>query len=272
LKKIATRILSRAQKGFVPGRYIQECIINLTETINYCEKNNIEAVLLAIDMQKAFNSVRHDFMREVYKFFGFPENFIKIMEVFTTGRKACIMLDSGLSEEFDLELGSTQGNGPSPLQLNFSEQILIFKVEFDDRIKSVFALEYQQTLRLEHRVNKTAVANFDPAKRGRNEYEVTRVTDKAECFADDLSSITPAEAGSINAIKDDLADFASISGLKCNVEISQILPIGFREGSNMDVVINSGFEVVNKIKILGIEITKNFGDLSQNFDGIIEKL
>jgi hypothetical protein len=67
------------------------------------------------------------------------------------------MLDSGLSEEFDLELGSTQGNGPSPLQFNFSEQILIFKVEFDDRIKSAFALEYQQNLRLEHRVNKTAV-------------------------------------------------------------------------------------------------------------------
>jgi Reverse transcriptase (RNA-dependent DNA polymerase) len=38
LKKVATRVLSRAQKGFVPGRYIQECIMNLVETINFCEK------------------------------------------------------------------------------------------------------------------------------------------------------------------------------------------------------------------------------------------
>jgi exonuclease III len=272
LKKIATRILSRAQKGFVPGRYIQECIINLTETINYCEKNNIESVLMAIDMQKAFDSVRHDFMREVYKFFGFPENFIKILEVFTTGRKACIMLENGLSEEFDLGLGSTQGNGPSPLQFNFCEQILIFKIEFDDRIKSVYAIEYQQNLRLEYRVNKTAVANFDPEIRGRNAYEVTRVTDKAECFADDLSTITPAEAGCVDAIKEDLSNFANISGLKCNVDKSIILPIGFREGSNLEVINNSGFEVAEKVKILGIEITKDFSDLKKNFEGAIEKI
>jgi Reverse transcriptase (RNA-dependent DNA polymerase) len=39
LKKIANRVLSRSQKGFVPNRYIQECIINLVETMHYCEKN-----------------------------------------------------------------------------------------------------------------------------------------------------------------------------------------------------------------------------------------
>jgi Reverse transcriptase (RNA-dependent DNA polymerase) len=38
LKKVANRILRRAQKGFVPKRYIQECLINIIETVNYCEK------------------------------------------------------------------------------------------------------------------------------------------------------------------------------------------------------------------------------------------
>jgi hypothetical protein len=38
LKSVSSRILSRAQKGFTKGRYIQECIINIAETIARCNK------------------------------------------------------------------------------------------------------------------------------------------------------------------------------------------------------------------------------------------
>jgi hypothetical protein len=38
LKKIAPRILSRAQKGFVPGKYMHEVIINTEERLKYCKK------------------------------------------------------------------------------------------------------------------------------------------------------------------------------------------------------------------------------------------
>jgi hypothetical protein len=41
-------------------------------------------------MAKAFDSIRHDFLKEVYKFFVFGEKIINILEVFTTGRKASI--------------------------------------------------------------------------------------------------------------------------------------------------------------------------------------
>jgi hypothetical protein len=38
LKVIAPRILSRAQKGFAPGRYMHETLINTFERISYCKK------------------------------------------------------------------------------------------------------------------------------------------------------------------------------------------------------------------------------------------
>jgi Reverse transcriptase (RNA-dependent DNA polymerase) len=56
LEKINDIILSRAQKGFTSKRFIHECIINITETIAYNEKNNIPAFILALDMAKAFDT------------------------------------------------------------------------------------------------------------------------------------------------------------------------------------------------------------------------
>jgi hypothetical protein len=139
LKKISNRILSRAQKGFTGGKYIQECLINIIETIKRSNDFNVPTFILAIDQAKAFDSVRHDFMRLCLEFFGVPENLIRILEVFTTNRTAAILLDDGSeSEKFDLEIGNTQGNGPSPLQFNFCEQILFFKLELDPRLKSIY--------------------------------------------------------------------------------------------------------------------------------------
>ena len=70
LKKIADNITSRAQKGFTQSRYIQEVLINVIHSIKHCNEGNIPAFVLYLDQRKAFDSVRHDFMLEVYKFWG----------------------------------------------------------------------------------------------------------------------------------------------------------------------------------------------------------
>ena len=75
LKKIADNITSRAQKGFTQSRYIQEVLINVIHSIKHCNEGNIPAFVLSLDQRKAFDSVRHDFMLEVYKFWGIGENF-----------------------------------------------------------------------------------------------------------------------------------------------------------------------------------------------------
>ncbi len=51
-------------------------------------------------------------------------------------------------------------------------------------------------------------------------------TDKAEGFADDTSVATIFCYESLNALKTILVDFASFSGLRCNMEKTSILQIG----------------------------------------------
>ena len=131
LKKTVDTITSRAQKGFTNSRYIQEVLINVCHNIVHCNTTGTPAFVLSLDQRKAFDSVRHDFMTEAYKFFGLGNNFIRMLNLITTGRNATIIFDDGsLSRQFLLETGAPQGNSPSPLQYNLCEEIAIINFFF----------------------------------------------------------------------------------------------------------------------------------------------
>jgi hypothetical protein len=115
LKKAASFIFSRAQKGFTLDRHIQEVLINVIEMIAHCNNHGIPGAIVSIDQAKAFDTISHKYMREVYRFFGFGNNFIKLLETLGNGRNACISFDDGsYSPAFDLECGRAQGNTPRP--------------------------------------------------------------------------------------------------------------------------------------------------------------
>ena len=80
LEKVIDKVTSLAQKAYNKKRYIQEALINTIDTIRYCELNAVNGVILSIDQKKAFDSVYHPYMREVYRFFGFGESFIKLLD------------------------------------------------------------------------------------------------------------------------------------------------------------------------------------------------
>jgi hypothetical protein len=77
LKKITDRVLSRSQKGFNRSGQIQEVLINSVETMEYCKRHNYKAAMVLVDVSKAFDSVDHNFMDKVYKFYGFGDRIRK---------------------------------------------------------------------------------------------------------------------------------------------------------------------------------------------------
>jgi exonuclease III len=211
LKSVVNRFTSRAQKGFTNHRYIQEVLINVCTTINYCNLNNVDGALLSIDQSRAFDTISHKYMSEVYRFFGFGDEFINIMDTIGTGRTASIIYDDGsLSPEFDLETGRPQGDGPSPLQYNMGEEIVLLKIELDPRVRSV----YQHNLLPRFAMDLVP----DPRRKGIDiDYNVHfsqashRETDKADGFADDNSTATEANIGSLQALKDICTEFSGFT-------------------------------------------------------------
>jgi hypothetical protein len=256
LKKIVNRICSRAQKGYNSERYVQEVLINVCETIAHCKTDQIRGSVLAVDMAKAFDSLNHDFIKAVYKFFGMGENIIKWLTLLGNRRQACIIMDPINSPFFDIETGSAQGDNPSPNIFNFCEQILIFKLELDSRII---------------RIPRT-VPELITWRDGVYSAESNRETDTNESLADDNTVLSLIDRNSLLVIKDILNDFSTISGLECNFDKTALLPIFPVSDIERGWIEEAGFTIVDKIKLLGADITSNYDDFNSNFDAINQKI
>jgi hypothetical protein len=138
LKTVANRVLSRAQKGFTRSRQIQEVILNIDETVSKCNREKLKAAMICVDQAKAFDSVDHQYMLKVFRFFNFGPKFIGWLQTIGTGRKACLILCGGkTTDSFDILKGTAQGDCPSPIIYNICAQILIFKIELDNRIRKL---------------------------------------------------------------------------------------------------------------------------------------
>jgi len=274
LKQACNHIYSRAQKGFTSNRYIQEVLINLCETIGYCNSNDIPACIVAIDQSKAFDSISHKYMVEAYKFFGLGPNFISLLTTLGSGRNACISFDDGsVSPPFDLERGRTQGNGPSPCEYNIGQQVLLLKIELSTEVASVYHhLQVPRTvfgnMAGSHPAVLEAVNNENnPCFLNESRCE----TDKAEGFADDTSVATLFCSESLTALKSILIEFATFSGLKCNMEKTAILPIGRRIQVPKGVR-NLGFSLCEETKVLGMNISADPAGWDSNFATILANI
>jgi hypothetical protein len=257
LNKIVNRVCSRSQKGFNNCRYTQECLINVIETISYCNDNNIPGAVVAVDMAKAFDTLSHGYLREVFKFFNFGPYLTSWLELIGQNRLACIILDDGsYSKNFDLERGRAQGDNISPNTFNFGEQILLFKIELDPRIRSVREPAPQNNL-------------FNAPNNSFFMFESRRETSKNESLADDNTTITIFDTGCLVALRENLEDFSKFSGLKCNYEKTMVMPVGSAVGQRIDT---SGFTVSDQVKLLGLVIKNVNSDFEESFIEIEQKI
>ncbi len=263
----------RAHKEFTKDRHIQEVLINVIEMIAHCKANDVPGAILSIDQCKAFDSVSHKYMHEVYVFFGLGPNFIRLLETLGNNRKACIAFDDGShSAEIYLECGRAQGNTSSPIKYNMAQQIVIFKIELCPEVKKIYQNHFIARPFLLDPVN--AVANAAaPADKDDPKYrnESALETSKADGFADDNSTGTLFEYGSLLALKNILSDFAGISGLKCNTKKTALMQIR-QVGPIPDEIADLGFLITDKIHILGMDIDANISELDGNFAKTVVKL
>jgi hypothetical protein len=99
---------------------------------------------------------------------------------------------------------------------------------------------------------------------------VSTHTRKISAYADDANMLIALEYETLHRIKVILEQFGAISGLRCNVEKTNLLPLG--ENINFDVRIHElGFNIVDKLTVLGLEIDRN-GATENNFSRVAYKI
>ena len=187
-----------------------------------------------------------------------------MLETVGNNRNASIIFDSGkMSDPIKLETGRPQGENLSPNQYNIGQQIVLFRIELDTNLTSVFQhfLGPMRPFAVEQVIRPSN-------KLFQNESDMETV--KGEGFADDTNALCKRSKENIQLLKKILVDFALISGLVCNFDKTSVIPVGpnadIRDGFNDDIRVESSFT------LLGMEIDNKLSNLQSNFDKTIDKI
>jgi hypothetical protein len=71
------KLIHPNQSAFVKGRSIEEPLRFLSDLFDYIEDKQESWILCAIDFQKAFDSIEHNFILAVLRHFGFGNDFLR---------------------------------------------------------------------------------------------------------------------------------------------------------------------------------------------------
>jgi hypothetical protein len=124
LAQVAPTLIHKSQAGFVPGRSISEQTKLIELMINYAEVTEQNGAIVALDQEKAYDKIAHDYLWKVLTTFGIPEEFISTVKALYQNVETKVMINGHLSSEFRVKHGVRQGGPISCLLFDFATEPL----------------------------------------------------------------------------------------------------------------------------------------------------
>ena len=114
LEKVLPEIIHHSQNAYVKGRTIFDAVRTIDDIIKLTSSNNMGSLLVAIDFEKAFDSVNWNFLRHALRKFNFGPSFITWITAFYSNISSCVMNNGFITQPFKLSRGVRQGDPLSP--------------------------------------------------------------------------------------------------------------------------------------------------------------
>jgi len=120
LGKLAHKIIHPNQAGFIPKRGLYDHRRMTEAMINYCETYKEDSYIMALDQEKAYDKIAHDYLWKTLEQFNFPQRFIfKIKKLYKNAR-TIVSINKTLPEAIRIERGVRQGCPMSCLLYNIA--------------------------------------------------------------------------------------------------------------------------------------------------------
>ena len=141
-------LIDEDQTGFIKNRQSQDNIRKALHIIEQINKEKVSSIILSLDAEKAFDSVRWEFLYQVMNRFGFCENFIKCIQTLYSYPTARIKVNGSLSESTTLQRGCRQGCPSSPSLFHLFIEPLAQARRQETELKGIFVggVEYKISL------------------------------------------------------------------------------------------------------------------------------
>lgn len=196
LKKLMPNLFGPAQASFIPGRLSADNIVVVQEAVHSMRKKKGRRgwMLLKLDLEKAYDRIRWDFLEDTLQAAKLPEMWIQWIMQCVTNPEMSLLWNGERTETFIPQRGLRQGD---PL----SSYLFVLCME-----------------RLCHQIElSVAKKEWKPIKLSRGGPSLSHV-----CFADDLILFAEVSISQIRVIRKVLERFCGASGQKVSLEKSLI--------------------------------------------------
>ena len=123
------------QTAYVKGRNIGESIRLIDDLMSYAEDENLDGLIFATDIEKAFDSVDHDFILASLDKYGFGPDFIQWIKTLFANNESCVMNNGSSIGFFKIQRGTKHGDPLSPYLFILVLEILFIQIRNDKAIR-----------------------------------------------------------------------------------------------------------------------------------------
>ena len=241
LKVVLTTIIHEDQNGFIPGRNITHNIRKAMDITRYAHLKKIDAMILSVDFEKAFDRVEYQAMIDIFWYFGIGEFFCKLVNLLFTDFQLAVSNAANLSTYITPSQGLFQGNPISSFTFVIIIEILVINLRSSTSIDSI---------------------------------EIKGIKYLLSQFADDLDLFMKTNSHSLREVLHIITEFGKISGMKINLDKTTLYRIGSCINSNAKFYSQLKIRWSTKpLNILGVFLSNDQDEMFQlNYNEIINEI
>ena len=146
LVKILPEIIQADQYAYIKGRTIFDAIPTIDDIMEYTKIQQLSGLMVAVDFEKAFDSLSWSFLFRALRSFNLGESFIRWVSVLYCNVCSCVLNNNFSSQLFDVRRGVRQGDPLSAYLFIIALEVLLVKIGSVSMVSSLIKKSSLQLL------------------------------------------------------------------------------------------------------------------------------